>query len=94
MAAYRRVYDHVTFRLTVRNGDQLWNPMLGNEVWATFTFFYTQPSYGHTTVKFLLQGGHLFGKPGNVRQFFSSHGNVGGKKILSAQSLHWVTQHE
>ena len=40
MAAYRRVYDssHVTCRLTANNRDQLWNPTLGNKIWATFTF--------------------------------------------------------
>ena len=30
---------HVTCRLTAKNRDQLWNPTLGNRVWATFTFF-------------------------------------------------------
>ena len=30
---------HVTCRLTVKNWDQLWNPALCNQVWATFTFF-------------------------------------------------------
>ena len=29
---------HITCRLTAKNRDQLWNPMLGNRVWATFTF--------------------------------------------------------
>jgi len=29
----------VTCRLTAKNRDQLWNPTLGNRVWATFTFF-------------------------------------------------------
>ena len=29
---------HVTCRLTAKNRDQLRNPMLGNRVWATFTF--------------------------------------------------------
>jgi len=29
---------HVTCRLTTKNRDQLRNPMLGNRVWATFTF--------------------------------------------------------
>ena len=29
---------HVTCRLTAKNQDQLRNPMLGNRVWATFTF--------------------------------------------------------
>jgi len=29
----------VTCRLTAKNQDQLRNPMLGNRVWATFTFF-------------------------------------------------------
>jgi len=29
---------HVSCRLTARNWDQLWDPMLGSRVWATFTF--------------------------------------------------------
>jgi len=35
---------HITCRLTVKNWDQLWNPTLGNRVWATFTFFYLNPT--------------------------------------------------
>ena len=31
---------HVTGRLTGKNRDQLWNPTLGNRVWATSTFYY------------------------------------------------------
>jgi len=42
MAAYRRVYDHVTCRLTAKNRDQLRNPTLGGRVWATFTFLQYQ----------------------------------------------------
>ena len=34
MAAYHR--------LTAKNRDQLWNPTLGNRVWATFTFTFMQ----------------------------------------------------
>ena len=30
---------HVTCRLIATNWDRLWNPTLGNRVWATFTFF-------------------------------------------------------
>jgi len=30
---------HVTCRLTAKNQDQRRNPTLGNQVWATFTFF-------------------------------------------------------
>ena len=30
---------HVICRLTAKNRDQLQNPMFGNRVWATFTFF-------------------------------------------------------
>jgi len=30
---------HVTCRLTAKNWDQLWNPTLGNRVWAAFTFY-------------------------------------------------------
>ena len=33
---------HVTCRLTAKNRDQLWNPTLGNRVWATFTFIATR----------------------------------------------------
>jgi len=29
---------HVTCRLTAKNQDQLWNPILGNRVWATFFY--------------------------------------------------------
>jgi len=29
---------HVNYRLTAKNRDQLWNPTLGNRVWATFAF--------------------------------------------------------
>ena len=29
---------HVTCRLTAKNRDQPRNPMLGSQVWATFTF--------------------------------------------------------
>ena len=28
---------HATCRLTAKNWDQLWNPTLGNRVWATFS---------------------------------------------------------
>jgi len=30
---------HVTYWLTAKNRDQLWNHMIGNRVWFTFTFF-------------------------------------------------------
>ena len=30
---------HVTCRLTAKNRNRLWNPTLGNRVWAAFTFF-------------------------------------------------------
>ena len=29
----------VTCRLTAKNRDQLWNPTLGNRVWAAFIFY-------------------------------------------------------
>ena len=32
---------HVTCRLTAKYRDQLWNPRLGNRVWATLPFFYS-----------------------------------------------------
>ena len=35
---------HVTCRLTAKNRDQLRNHTLGNRVWATFTFIFTQIS--------------------------------------------------
>ena len=37
MAAYRRVYDSRTCRLTAKNRDQLRKPTLGSRVWAAFT---------------------------------------------------------
>jgi len=39
MAAYRRVYDSRHLRADCQERDQLWNPTLGNRVWATFTFY-------------------------------------------------------
>ena len=33
---------HATRRLTAKNRDQLWNPTLGNRVWATFYFLLLQ----------------------------------------------------
>jgi len=32
---------HITRRLTAKNRDQLWNPTLGNRVWATFYLYIT-----------------------------------------------------
>ena len=43
---------HVTCRPTAKNLDQLRNPMLGNRVWATFTFLL--PFYGHYTKQHVL----------------------------------------
>ena len=34
---------HITCRLSAKNQDQLRNPMLGNQVWATFTFIHSRP---------------------------------------------------
>ena len=39
MAAYRRVYDSRHLQADCQVPDQLWNPTLGNRVWATFTFY-------------------------------------------------------
>ena len=36
MAVYRRVYDSRHLQADCQNRDQLWNPTLGNRVWATF----------------------------------------------------------
>jgi len=42
---------HLTCKLTAKNWDQLWNPMLGNRVWATFTFFQRSTNtHTHTSV--------------------------------------------
>ena len=46
---------HVTCRLTAKNRDQLWNPTLGNRVWATFTFFTSQRSASVRCVSFHLR---------------------------------------
>jgi len=35
---------HITCRLTAKNRNRLWNPMLGSQVWATFTFTIILPS--------------------------------------------------
>ena len=35
---------HITYGLTAKNRDQLRNPILGNRVWATSTFFTTLTS--------------------------------------------------
>jgi len=40
MAASSLVYDSRHLQVDCQNRDQLWNPMLGNRVWATFTVFY------------------------------------------------------
>ena len=40
MAAYHRVYDSRHLQADCQEPDQLRNPTIGNEVWATFTFFY------------------------------------------------------
>ena len=42
---------HVTCRLTAKNRDQLRNPMLGNRVWATFTFYHTLSTLLHYLVR-------------------------------------------
>ena len=36
---------HITCRLTAKNRDQLRNPMIGNWVWVTFTFFHLQTTH-------------------------------------------------
>ena len=37
--SYHTIMTHVICRLTAKNRDQIRNPMFGNQVWATFTFF-------------------------------------------------------
>jgi len=39
---------HITCRLTAKNRDQLWNPMLGNRVWA---IFYVETVYSGLSIK-------------------------------------------
>ena len=39
---------YVTCRLTAKNRDQLWNPTLGNRVWATFSTFLAVTRWSHT----------------------------------------------
>ena len=36
-----RFMTHIICRLTAKNGDQLRDPMLGNHIWATFTFLWS-----------------------------------------------------
>ena len=52
MAAYRRVYDLVTCKLTAKNRDQLRNPTLGNRVWATI-IFYSANHYATPPINFV-----------------------------------------
>ena len=40
---------HLTCRLSAKNRDQLRNAMLGNRVWATFTFLTLQKNNACTT---------------------------------------------
>ena len=42
MAATAWFMTHVTCRLTVKNRDQLRNPVLGNRVWATFLSYFAR----------------------------------------------------
>ena len=45
---------HVTCRLTAKNRDQLWNPTLGNRVWATFIFFTDTTQIAELDVRYWL----------------------------------------
>ena len=45
---------HVTCRLTAKNRDQLRNPTLGNQVWATFTFNLPITTNDHYIIQNLL----------------------------------------
>jgi len=77
MAAYRRVHDSVTCRLTAKNWDQLWNPTLGNRVWAAFTFY----SFIHLFIYFLVYLGRLRGLLTSLL-FISTTGNASVPKII------------
>jgi len=44
--------SHVTCRLTAKNRDQLWNPTLGNRVWATFTLLFAAPLCTYTVTAY------------------------------------------
>jgi len=58
---------HVSCRLTAKNRDQLWNPTLGNRVWATFTFvefgiefqkkYHNFWMYSNVFIRYSVQGG-------------------------------------
>ena len=58
---------HVTCILTAKNRDQLRNPMLGNRVWATFTFFTTiNVKYTFSDLQYTAKNTHthtLFSSP-------------------------------
>jgi len=45
---------HVTCRLTAKNRDQVRNPILGNRVWANFTFTVLSDWLGRTSLKLSL----------------------------------------
>ena len=56
---------HITCRLTAKNQDQLWNPTLYNQVWATFYLYYFQ------LLVFVLLD--LFNQPSFLDQYQSGH---------------------
>jgi len=57
MAAYHQGYDSHHLHADCKepgsalNQDQLWNPTLGNQVWATFTFSFTYQSNSPTAME-------------------------------------------
>ena len=55
---------HVTCRLTAKNRDQLRNPTLSNQVWATFTFYQIQSKIVYQAVRYgiLVQSSRSEGK--------------------------------
>jgi len=55
---------HVTCRLTTKIRDQLRNPMLGNRVWATFTFFSVGLAWFHCVTGLTLN--NLIGRKGSL----------------------------
>jgi len=67
MAAYRQDYDSRHLQADCQNLDQLQNPTLGNQVWATFTFTArgdSEKSFGlnrgdHRTAKDFMQQSSL-----------------------------------
>jgi len=87
------IYHYVTCRLTAKNRDQLRNSMLGNRVWAAFTFsFYSAPDRGTqywaclSVCVFVCQRSYLRNYTSDLHQFFARVTYGSGSVLLMRRS--------